>query len=646
MEDTARRTVIGPLFATRKGFGFVHRDGAPDVYVSRQRLHGAMHGDTVEARLLRTSRFGGESGEVVRVIKRAHETLVGRYEKAGKIGVVVPSDRRIPYDVMVGRHYRLGAREGDMVVVRLTRYPDGSRDAAGAIEEVIGNESDPGIEVDVIVREHGLSTFFPSDVLEQAEATPLEMDETALRGRVDYRDMFTCTMDGVDAKDFDDAVSIERRGDKYLLTVHIADVSHYTPIGSALHQEAATRGTSVYLVDRVLPMLPERLSNGICSLKPNEDRLAVSVQMVVSAEGDVEHAEFHRSVIRSDNRLTYEEVDEWIVSDSFPSAQLREYATALLELSQTLERRRLERGALEFETVEPKVVLGEDGTPLEVLVREETPATKIIQEAMILTNETVAEMMAKNRLPMVYRIHEDPDAETLAEIGVILEEFDYPAKSLVGATPDVYQSVIRHAHKRPEKLLINSLLLRSMKQAIYSTEQSEHFGLASTHYCHFTSPIRRYPDLIVHHLLGRLLTDGKQAVLGVFDDLQGAAEHSSLTEREAEDAERESVDVKVCELMLDHIGEVYEGIITGVQNFGLFVQLPNTAEGLVRVTEMTDDYYAYEPERFLLRGERTGRVYRLGQQLKVRVAGVIVGERRIDLAIETAGPPASRRKRR
>ncbi|RJQ54569.1 MAG: ribonuclease R [Actinobacteria bacterium] len=635
-------TVIGRMLATRKGFGFVHREDGPDIYVSAQRMHGAMHHDTVEVRLLRTSRLGGESGEVIRVLERARDTLVGRYEKSGKIGLVIPSDRRINYDLVVGRHYKQGARQGDMVVARITRYPDGSRDAAGEIEEIIGNESDPNIEVDVIVREHGLRTEFGADVLAEAGAVPDEIGEAEAAGRRDYRDLFTCTIDGVDAKDFDDAVSVEREGEGYRLTVHIADVSHYAPLGGALQQEAATRGTSVYLVDRVLPMLPERLSNGICSLKPREDRLAVSVRMLVSADGKVEEYEIDRSVIRSDHRLTYEGVDEWIETGAYPDERLREYVTALLELSRLLEKKRITRGALEFETVEPKVILDEEGRPVEIVVRQETPATKIIEEAMILTNEVVASKMAKRRTPMIYRIHEDPDAETLAEIGVILEEFDYPAKSLIGATPAVYQSVIRHAHNRPEKLLINSLLLRSMKQAIYSPESGEHFGLASKHYSHFTSPIRRYPDLVVHHLLTTLLSEGRQASTELFEDLYGVAEHSSLTEREAEDAERESVDVKVCELMAGHIGEAYDGIVTGVANFGLFVQLPNTAEGLVRVNDMTDDYYVYEPERYLLRGERTGKVYRLGQAVRVRVAAVVIGERRIDLVIEGMKPSGRR----
>jgi len=657
-------TVTGRISVTRRGFGFVSRPDGPDVYVSGQRMAGAMHGDTVEARLLRTSRWGGDAGEVVRVVERAHETLVGRYEKLGKIGQVVPSDARINYCVVIGRHLRSGARTGDMVVVRIDRFPDGRRDPAGEIVEVIGHESDPNIEIEVIVRNHGLRTEFPAEVLEAAGAVPLEVSEdeigraeprwaqTSAAGTVradagrrrDCRGLFTCTIDGADAKDFDDAVSIERDGDKYVLTVHIADVSHYTPLGGPIQQEAAVRGTSVYLVDRVLPMLPERLSNGICSLKPGVDRLAVSVRMTVSAAGEVEHFEIGPSIIRSDRRLTYEEVDEWIDKDAFPDETLRTYIGDLLDLIRLLDRRRLERGSLEFETVEPQVILDEDGRPLDVKLRVPTPATKIIEEAMILTNETIASYMHEHRSPMIYRIHDEPDAETIAELGVILDELNYPVKTLAGGDPRVYQAVIRFAHKRPEKLLINQLLLRSMKQAVYSARLAPHFGLASQCYTHFTSPIRRYPDLVVHHLLKALLAHGKQAPAELFDDLDGVAELSSLTEREADEAERESETVKICELMQGHLGETFDGIVTGVVSFGLFVQLPNTVEGLVHIRDLTDDYYQHEPERFLLRGDRSGKVYRLGQQLRVKLVNVVVGERRLDLIIEGIEPDRAGRR--
>ncbi len=654
-------TVTGRISVTRRGFGFVARPDGPDVYVSAQRMAGAMHGDTVEARLLRTSRWGGDSGEVVHVLERAHETLVGRYEKLGKIGQVVPADARINYCVVVGRHMRSGARTGDMVVVRIDRFPDGRRDPAGEIVQVIGHESDPNIEIEVIVRNHGLRTEFPPEVLEAAAAIPTDVIETdaVADGRRDYRDLLTCTIDGADAKDFDDAISIERDGDKFVLTVHIADVSHYTPLRGPIQQEAAVRGTSVYLVDRVLPMLPERLSNGICSLKPGVDRLAVSVRMIVWAGGSAdhggakrdgagggqaEHLEIGPSIIRSDRRLTYEEVDEWIEKDAYPDETLRTYITDLLDLMHVLDRRRLERGSLEFETVEPQVILDEDGRPLDVKLRVPTPATKIIEEAMILTNETIAGFMHEHRSPMIYRIHDEPDAETIAELGVILDELNYPVKSLAGGDPRVYQAVIRFAHKRPEKLLINQLLLRSMKQAVYCPALSPHFGLASACYTHFTSPIRRYPDLVVHHLLKALLAHGKQAPGELFDDLEGVAELSSLAEREADEAERESETVKICELMQGHLGETFDGIVTGVVSFGLFVQLPNTVEGLVHIRDLTDDYYQHEPERFLLRGERSGRVYRLGQQLRVKLVNVVVGERRLDLLIEGIEPDRGGRR--
>ncbi|HEY5540661.1 MAG TPA: ribonuclease R [Coriobacteriia bacterium] len=631
--------IVGRLSMTRHGYGFV---AAPegDFFVPARDTAGAMHGDTVALRPDTHRGRAGRSGAVVRVVERANTTAVGRFDRHGAIGIVTPADRRMRHDIFIAPNAVGDARSGDIVVARITGYPSRNQSAQGYIEEIVGREDDPGIQIEITIREHGLRTEFPEGVHEEAAAIRLDVDD-ALRTEPDRRDIrerFTFTIDPVDARDFDDAISIGHADDgRVVLGVHIADVSHYVPWDSSIDNEARLRATSVYLVDRVLPMLPEQLSNGICSLNPGEARVTFSVDMTLSKDGVVEAVEIFPSVIQSDRRFNYDEVDSWLSgAEPFPDRDSEEALREFAHVSGNLDKRRVARGGLDFETVEAKVQLDADGTPLDVVLRERTVATNSIEEAMIAANEAVARHMRDAKAPMVYRIHEDPDPEALDQIALVLKEFDYPIKDLHGASPATFQRIIKFAHTRPEKYLINSLLVRSLERARYVDYLSPHFGLASEAYTHFTSPIRRYPDLIVHRLLkaqlrGKLETDPNAARM--VPELGWLAEHSSFMEREAEMAENDSTRQKLTELMGEHIDEVFPGLITGVANFGLFVQLDNTAEGLVHVDSMPGGPYRYDGPRHVLFSEKKSKVFRLGERVSVRILSVSLADSRIDMEL-------------
>ncbi|MDR3687209.1 MAG: ribonuclease R [Coriobacteriia bacterium] len=632
--------IVGRISMTRHGYGFVDAPEG-DFFVPARDTAGAMHGDTVALRPETHRGKAGRSGVVVRVVERANATVVGRFDRHGAIGIVSPADRRMRHDIFIAPNAVGDATSGDIVVARITGYPSRNHSAQGFIEEIVGREGDPGIQIEITIREHGLRTEFPDAVGEEAAKIRLDVDD-ALRqepDRRDIRDRFTFTIDPVDARDFDDAISIGHAEDgRVILGVHIADVSHYVPWDSSIDNEARLRATSVYLVDRVLPMLPEQLSNGICSLNPGEPRVTFSVDMTLSKDGVVEEVAIFPSVITSDRRFNYDQVDRWLSDDEpFPDADseaaLREFA----KVAHHIGERRIARGGLDFETVEAKVRLDSDGKPLEVVLRERTVATNSIEEAMIAANEAVARHMRDAKVPMIYRIHEDPDPDALDQIGLVLKEFDYPVKDLHGASPQTFQRIIKFAHARPEKYLINSLLVRSLERARYVDYLSPHFGLASEAYTHFTSPIRRYPDLIVHRLLkaqlrGKLDTDPNAAHM--IPELGWLAEHSSFMEREAEMAENDSTRYKLTELMGEHIDEVFPGLITGVANFGLFVQLDNTAEGLVHVDSLPGGPYRYDGPRHVLASEKKSSVYRLGERVKVRVVSVSLADSRIDMELE------------
>ena len=630
-----RNTVAGRLSMNRRGFGFVATP-LGDIYIPKRETGTAMHGDTVAVRLDSRKTREGRAGVVVQVLERATSEVVGRFERHGKLGIVVPTDPRIHGDLFVD----LGAspadvRPGEIVVARITRYADRRDAMQGVIAQVLGAEDAPGVDVEIIIHEHGLATEFPPEVTEAAEALTQDVAGEIARGREDRRELFTITIDPPDARDFDDAISLVREGGGFRLWVHIADVSHYVPWDSTVDVEARHRATSVYLVDRVLPMLPEHLSNVICSLNPGEERLTFTAEMLLDSTGLVEQYQLYPSVIRSDRRLNYEEVQAWLDGGDFPDEAVKQLLLDFRQMASEIHKRRIVRGGLDFDTVEARVRLDDAGRPLEVTLRSRTEATNMIEEAMILANEVVARHMTAAKAPMVYRIHEDPDDDALSQVAVILKEFGYPIQDLHGASPKTFQKIVAFAHGRAEERLINSLLLRALERARYVDYLGPHFGLASDAYTHFTSPIRRYPDLIVHRLLRAQLTGAleKPPTAHMVPELAWLAEHSSAMEREAEAAEDDSQKVKLVALMAEHLGEVFDGIVTGVMGFGLFVQLENTAEGLVHVEAMTDDYYRLDAERFMLWGENKGVTYRLGQQLRVRVLDASVAERRLDFEI-------------
>jgi ribonuclease R len=627
-----RHLVSGRLSVNPRGYGFV-ASKAGDVYVAGTDMRGAMHNDTVSVRLFQRQHGLGQAGEVVEIVERANDLVVGRFEKQGRMGLVTPTDRRIRGDVIVDHSAFAGAKTGEIVVVRLTHFPEQGRAAQGAVTEVLGLETEPGVDVEIVIREHGLRTEFGADVEAAAKAIP-EAVPAPEPGRTDLRELLTITIDPVDARDFDDAISLERHDKGWRLWVHIADVSHYVEWGSVIDEEAVLRATSVYLVDRVLPMLPESLSNGVCSLNPGVDRLTMTVEFDLDHTGLAEAYRLYPSVIRSDHRCDYEGVQRWLDTDAgWPDDDLRTMVTEFRACAAALGKRRTDRGGLDFESVEPKVWLDADGHPLQVTLREKTVATNMIEEAMIAANEVVARHMRDREAPMVYRIHEDPEPDALAAIALILKEFDYPIKDIGAATPRTFQKLIAYAHNRPERLLMNSLLLRALKRARYADYLDSHFGLASDAYCHFTSPIRRYPDLIVHRLLKAQLRGEleRKPTSAMVPELEWLADHCSVMEREAESAENESKKVKLCELMAGHIDETFGGIITGVTGYGAYVQLDNTAEGMVHVSAMKDDYYRHDAERFELVGEKNGGTWRLGQAVEVRIVDVSVSDRRIDM---------------
>jgi len=630
-----RNLVVGRLSMNRRGFGFVSSP-LGDIYVGKRDTGGAMHGDTVAVRVEPRKTHLGRSGEVVQVIERSLTELVGRFERHGKLGIVVPTDARVKGDLFVDlASASADAKPGDIVVARITRYANRRDAMQGVITEVLGPEDAPGVDVEIVIREHGLETEFPPEVTEAAEALGQDIEGELTRGRRDVREIYTFTIDPADARDFDDAISITREGKGFRLWVHIADVSHYVGWDSVIDVEARHRATSVYLVDRVLPMLPEHLSNVICSLNPGEDRLTFTVEMLLDKTGLVERYECYPSVMKSDRRCNYDEVQEWLDNGGFPDETIERALLDFRAVANAIHERRIVRGGLDFDTVEARVTLDDRGEPTGVVLRSRTEATNMIEEAMILANEVVARHMTAAKAPMVYRIHEDPDPDALGQVAVVLKEFGYPVQDMHGAGPRTFQKIVAFAHGRPEERLINSLLLRALERARYVDYLGSHFGLASEAYTHFTSPIRRYPDLIVHRLLKAQLTRAlEQSPTSLMvPELEWLAEHSSTMEREAEAAEDESQKVKLVALMAQHIGETFDGIITGAMSFGLFVQLENTAEGLVHVETMADDYYRLDAERFMLWGENKGATYRLGQQVRVRILDANVAERRLDFEL-------------
>ncbi len=649
--------LAGRLEMKRGGFGFVvpSEAGLADVYVPSTELADALHGDRVLVHVAKKSADGRLEGRIVKVVERVTTQIVGRLETDAGGTRVVPFDPRFPYEVFLPDKDLGGAKVKDMVVVELTRYPAPYRAPLGRIVEVVGNVDEPGVDLLVVVAKHGLPDEFPDDVRAEADAISTEVSPRALAGREDFRDRPIVTIDGETARDFDDAVEVEvLESGNFLLGVHIADVSHYVRTGSRLDQEAFHRGTSVYFPERAIPMLPERLSNGICSLNPGVDRLVQSVLVEVSPAGKVVSSRFADGVIRSRARMTYTKVKGILVDRA--SALLREYKDLIpafermQALFKVLRARREARGSIDFDRPEAEIVLDDEGRVVDIRAAERNVAHRIIEEFMLLANETVAIHFAERAAPSIYRIHEPPNEkrvevfeEFLVGLGLRLRS---PSERL---HPRAFQKLLARVEGKPEERLVSYVMLRTMKQAVYSEENGGHYALAAPFYTHFTSPIRRYPDLIVHRLLRELRTASPLAAEvpnGVSERvrrLKEVAERSSYTERRADEAERELVDWKKVRFMSDKVSESFEGVVTGVTGFGLYVELVEYfVEGLVHISTLVDDYYHYSEEAHTLRGESSGRVFRLGDRVAVLVAKVDLVQRRIDLAMEGLEAPPSR----
>ncbi len=654
------KVLTGTFISNSKGFGFVEIEGREeDLFIPEDKTNGAFHKDIVEVALLPGRDGKRQEAQVLKIIARGMTTVVGTFERSREnYGFVIPDNTKLAQDVFVPKEHSMGAVSGHKVVVELTDYGTDKHSPQGKVIEILGHVNDPGVDIMSIVRGFELPVEFPEKVMNQAARTAQEVSEADRAGRRDLRDVVMVTIDGEDAKDLDDAVSVSFDGEKYHLGVHIADVTNYVQENSALDREALKRGTSVYLVDRVIPMLPHALSNGICSLNEGVDRLALSCLMTVDQKGEITDYEICESVIRVNKRMSYRVVQELLTEDGLTEKtpqpgeeDYREYAELLpmfreMEtLAGLLREKRRKRGSIDFDFPECKIYLDSEGRPTDIKPYERNTATDIIEDFMLAANETVAQHFYWMELPFVYRVHDVPDADRLQKLASIISNFGYSmkavgkAKSKVSSEeihPKEIQKLLAKIAGTPEEAMISRMALRSMKQAKYSVECTGHFGLACAYYCHFTSPIRRYPDLQIHRII-------KEQLRGRMNDertahyrelLPEVAKHSSETERRADEAERETDKLKKVEYMEQHVGESFDGVISGVTGWGLYVELPNTVEGLVHISKLYGDYYYYSEKSSELVGEATGRCFKLGMPVRVNVDGCDRFTRTIDFSLE------------
>ena len=642
--------VRGRIQAHAKGFAFLIPEDTThsDVYIGANDLKSAMNGDTVLVKVTKNDVSGGRmEGEVERIVTRAVTQVVGILDLHESFAFVIPDDNRINKDIFIPKSKTMGGVTGQKVVVKIVTYPEGRSSAEGEVIEILGHVNDPGVDILSIIRKHELPEQFPEDVMEEAQAAPDVIDEADIKkqSRRDLRQEVIVTIDGADAKDLDDAVNVKvLENGNYVLGVHIADVGYYVPEKSLLDQEAYRRGCSVYLVDRVIPMLPHRLSNGICSLNPKGDRFTLSCEMEFEA-GTLKRVrhDIFTSVIRTTERMTYADVRKLLeADDENPETELMERYDYLLETFKTMEvlarglrKKRIKRGAIDFDFDEAKIIVDEAGKPIDIVKRERTIAESIIEEFMLAANETVAEHFFWLKSPFLYRIHEEPDQEKLMKFMTIAANFGHTVKGKGNTIhPKALQALLSDIEGTKEATVISTMMLRSMKQAKYDPQSLGHYGLAAEFYSHFTSPIRRYPDLVIHRIIRETLANGGQlsekrqeALHARMGDI---AQQSSQRERVAVEAERDTEKLKKCEYMLDKIGQEFDGIISSVTSFGLFIELPNTVEGLIRMVDLTDDYYHFHEDQMVLVGERTSNTYRIGDEVKIIVKNVNMNDHTID----------------
>ncbi len=635
---------VGIFTGHARGFGFVTVEGQEeDIFIPAEKTGGAMNGDRVQVAREETGPKGKRpEGVILKILERANETVIGYYQKNKNYGFVLPDNQKLSQDIFIPQGKDMGAVTGHKVVVKITDFGGERRKPEGIVTEIIGHVNDPGTDIASIIKAYGLPEEFPQEVMREAGLMPGRVDERETEGRLDLRRLQTVTIDGEDAKDLDDAITISKEGDgRYTLGVHIADVTHYVREGKPLDEEALKRGTSVYLVDRVIPMLPHKLSNGICSLNAGEDRLALSCIMDIDDRGNVLGHRVAETVIRVDRRMTYTAVNA-IVTDR-DQAVMEEYQDfvamfdTMKELADILRAKRRQRGSIDFDFPESKIVLDDKGRPVDIRPYERNAATRIIEDFMLMANETVAEDYFWQELPFVYRTHEYPDPEKMKRLGTFINNFGYAIRTQNGEVhPKEIQKLLDRIQGTDEEALISRLTLRSMRQARYGTVCTGHYGLAANYYTHFTSPIRRYPDLQIHRIIKENLRTGlSQKRISHYDRiLPQVAKQCSAMERRADEAERETDKFKKCQYMSGHIGEAFEGAISGVTGWGLYVELPNTVEGLIHISELKGDYFIFDEERMELMGERTNVRYKLGQKVRVLVKGCDKLTRTIDFTLD------------
>ena len=643
-----KNALEGRFSATGHGYGFVSVDGLEDdFFISEKNTGTALDGDRVRIEPYEVSRRrrsgGAKSREAVvtDIIERATDTFVGTYDATKDLyGFVIPDSARLGRDIFIPGEYSMGAQDGNKVVVKLTSFGDARMNPQGKVIEILGNTGDPGIDILSIVRSYGMDEDFPKEVMREAKSIPQELSPSDLTGREDLRHLDTVTIDGPDSKDLDDAVSLTIEGDRYVLGVHIADVTHYVRENTAIDAEALSRGTSCYPVDRVIPMLPYELCNGICSLNERVDRLALSCFMTINQKGEIEDHDFKLSVINTNHRMTYDDVNRIITfHDEKLMERYSDVADMLIrmhELAQILRNRRIERGSIDFDLPETKIELDDNGRPVSVHPYERNNATRLIEDFMLAANETVAEHFYWMQMPFVYRVHEKPDMDKIRKLATFIRNFGFGIRMKSDDIhPRELQKLLASSADTPEETLISRLALRSMQRARYSVNCDGHFGLALRYYCHFTSPIRRYPDLQIHRII-------KEYLCGSLDEermdhyrriLPEVCKMSSERERDAEEAERESARYKKAEYMRERIGERFTGVISSVTNWGIYVELPNTVEGLVHISKIPGDYYSYNEDTYELVGRSTGTRFALGDRVEVICNMVDMYERTVDFVL-------------
>ncbi len=635
--------VIGVIEGHPKGYGFLisaNKDKR-DLFISHTDLSGAMNGDRVIAKITESYTYDrNPEGKVIRILERANKTVIGMLSQSKNFGFVIPDDKKLSCDVFVSKSDFNGAKDNQKVVVKITQWPTEKRKAEGEIIEIIGNEEDVETHIEAVLIKHKVRKYFPEDVIAQARGIEVEIAQKEIDRRKDLRHLPIITIDGEDAKDLDDAVYVEKLdNNQYKLGVHIADVTHYVKENSKIDKEALKRATSIYLADRVIPMLPKELSNGVCSLNPNEGKLCLSCEMIIDLKGKVVDYSIYESIISSKYRMNYTDVSNILENDDEALKEKYKDIVPMLkdmeELSNLLRSKREQRGCIDFDFDETKLIVDEKGKVTDVIKYERRTSNKIIEEFMLAANETVAENYYWLNLPFVYRIHEEPDEEKIADFSKFIFNFGYTLKGSQEVHPRELQQLLLKIKGKKEETVINTMMLRSLRKAVYSHECSPHFGLAANYYCHFTSPIRRYPDLQIHRIIKAQINNkiSVDNTSNLNERCAMVAEQSSKQERVADEVERDTDKIRIAEFMSDKIGEEYEGIISGVTSFGIFVELDNTVEGLVHISNLIDDYYIYDNDKKILTGEHLGKTYKIGDIVSVRLEKVSIANAEIDFVI-------------